>query len=93
MNEDLMNQVGVILEKNGGAGNIVAGFDMWSIFASIVFGIIGIIYFRRGKNEAEFTRIFTGIALMIFPYFVSGLIYIILAGVLLCFVPSILKKI
>ncbi len=42
------------------------------LFANLLFSLIGLIFFRRGKKEAEYNLIFLGLALMIFPYFVEN---------------------
>lgn len=43
-----------------------------SIFASLMFGTIGFIVFRRGKQESNFKLLFIGLGLMLYTYFTSG---------------------
>ncbi|MBL8013466.1 MAG: hypothetical protein JNN05_06410 [Candidatus Omnitrophica bacterium] len=38
----------------------------------MIFGSIGFVAFVYGKKMAEYKCMFIGLALMIFPYFVSG---------------------
>ena len=59
---------------------------------SIGFGIIGMGYFAIGKKRDLPSFLYSGIALMIFPYFVDGLIANILIGVGLSLAPFLLKK-
>lgn len=47
-------------------------FSISSIFASLIFGTIGIIVFRRGKKESNFKLLFIGLGLMLYTYFTSG---------------------
>jgi len=50
-----------------------------ALFASLIFGIIGIVAFRYGKKNAVFMPMLLGIVLMVFPYFVpqTWLLYLI----------------
>jgi len=59
---------------------------------SIGFGIIGMGYFSIGKKRDLPSFLYSGIALMIFPYFVDGLIANILIGAALAFTPFLLKN-
>jgi hypothetical protein len=59
---------------------------------SIGFGIIGIGYFSIGKKRDQPSFLYSGIVLMVFPYFIDGLIANILIGVALALTPFILKK-
>ncbi|MEQ1592112.1 MAG: hypothetical protein ABL892_06950 [Thiobacillaceae bacterium] len=54
------------------------------LFASILFGVIGLAAFRYGKQHALWQPLVIGIVLMVYPYFVSqtGLLYGI--GAALC---------
>lgn len=47
-------------------------FDMSSIVASIVFGIVGMWLLRKGKKEVHYPYITWGLILMMYPYFVTG---------------------
>ena len=47
-------------------------FSPSSLIAGFVFGVFGLYLFRWGKKDANFSHLFTGLALMIYPYFVSG---------------------
>jgi hypothetical protein len=59
---------------------------------SIGFGIIGIGYFSIGKRRDQSSFLYSGIALMIFPYFIEGLMANIVIGVALALTPFILKR-
>lgn len=51
-----------------------------SILASLVFGIIGFVAFRKGKKDLNFRLTLTGVALMAYPIFISGPAITWLAG-------------
>ena len=59
---------------------------------SIGFGIIGIGYFSIGKRRDQPSFLYSGVALMVFPYFIKGLMANILIGVALALTPFILKR-
>jgi hypothetical protein len=47
-------------------------FSANSIMVSLVVGIVGLALFRYGKKEERLPHLFGGIALMVYPMFVSG---------------------
>lgn len=53
-----------------------------SLFASIVFGTIGLAAFLYGKKKPAWSPLITGLALMIYPWFVeqTWLLYTIGCG-------------
>ena len=54
------------------------------IFGAIVFGLVGLAAFRRGRKRGRRRTLWLGVALMIYPYAISrtGLLYIV--GLALC---------
>ncbi|PWU22373.1 MAG: hypothetical protein C5B49_00705 [Bdellovibrio sp.] len=47
-------------------------FSLSSILSGLIFGVVGIFTFSRGKQRSSFRLILIGIALMFFPYFTHG---------------------
>ena len=43
----------------------------WYIVGAILFGIAGYIFYRRGKTTKQPSLLWTGVALMLYPYAVS----------------------
>jgi hypothetical protein len=60
----------------------VAGL-LWSV----LFGAIGLGFFMYGKKQRSISPLLAGLALMIFPYFVSSVWLMVLIGVALCAFP------
>ena len=54
------------------------------IVGAILFGIIGYVAFRRGRKATSSRLIWTGVALMVYPYAVSQTWLLWLIGVCLC---------
>ena len=43
----------------------------WYIAGAILFGIVGLIVFRRGRRAKQSNLLWIGLALMLYPYAVS----------------------
>ena len=58
-----------------------------SLFWGVIFGAIGVGFFVYGKKQAAFVPLLCGLALMIFPYFVSNTYVLVAVGVVLIAIP------
>jgi predicted membrane protein len=58
-----------------------------SLFWGMVFGAIGVGFFVYGKKQAAFVPLLCGLALMIFPYFVSNTYVLVAIGIVLIAIP------
>lgn len=70
-------------------GGVLSGFSMWGILFSLLFGVIGLFYFKRGMKESDIRLMAAGAGLLVFPYFVSDALYIALIGFALSVLPWI----
>lgn len=57
----------------------------------IIFSAIGLGYFVYGKKQLAFVPLFCGLALMVFPYFVSGDLALIGIGAVLTAIPYFVR--
>ena len=57
----------------------------------LLFGSIGLGYFIYGRKQSASVPLLCGLALMIFPYFVSNIPLLIGIGVLLVVIPYFLR--
>ena len=75
-----------ILNAYGGAGAITGGggFNWWNLISGFIFGIVGWYAFIHGKKEKQWRPMVIGVALMVYPYFVSNTLVSILIGLGLC---------
>lgn len=46
--------------------------SLGTVVASLVTGSLGFGLYLYGKNEARYPQLIAGLALMVYPYFVSG---------------------
>lgn len=63
-----------------------------AIVWNILFGAIGSGYFIYGKRQHEGVPMFCGVALMMFPFFVSSAWALFLIGVLLMAIPFVFRE-
>jgi small-conductance mechanosensitive channel len=59
---------------------VMMGLSIGGIFLAIAFSLIGFLYFRYGKKNAELSTMITGGVLMGYTYFVTKTLYILLVG-------------
>lgn len=58
---------------------------------SLVFSSIGLGYFIYGRKQKHTVAFYSGIALMVFPYFVTGTAGMITTGAILMLAPKFIK--
>ena len=63
----------------GGNGN--------TLILSVIFGAFGSGYFVYGKKQGHLSALFCGLALCVFPWFVDGVFWTVIIGVILMVVP------
>ncbi|MFL6203574.1 MAG: hypothetical protein ACJ76J_30775 [Thermoanaerobaculia bacterium] len=57
----------------------------------MIFGSIGLGFFVYGKKQQAIVPLLCGLALMIFPYFVSNVIVLVVVGVALMAIPYFVR--
>lgn len=62
-----------------------------TILWALLFGSIGLGYFIYGRRQGHKIALLAGLGLMIYPYFVSSDIAMVLIGCLLLALPYFLK--
>ncbi|WEN14157.1 hypothetical protein PY254_13030 [Rhodanobacter sp. AS-Z3] len=62
-----------------------------TLWWGLLFGSIGLGYFIYGRKQREIVPLVCGIALMAFPYFVSGAAWLIVVGVVLMVIPRFVR--
>lgn len=55
--------------------------DPKTLFLGFFFGVVGLVAFRHGKRESNMVCLLLGIALMVYPYFVSSPLATLAIGV------------
>lgn len=89
-----LGDVAKVLESmptEGATPSLMSGFSMEGIVASILFSIVGMAYTRMGKKNGPMSTMLFGIALMVFPYFVTETSNIVMIGSALTILPFIIK--
>ena len=57
----------------------------------MLFGAIGLGYFTYGKKQKAVVPLFVGMALFIFPYFISNIYVFVTAGIVLVVLPYFVR--
>jgi len=57
----------------------------------MLFGAVGVGFFIYGKRQARIMPLVCGIALMVFPWFVSGVLPTFVIGLALVAIPFVLR--
>lgn len=65
--------------------------DSSQLIWTMLFGAIGLGFFSYGKKQKAIVPLCTGIALFIFPYFVSSLYLLVLVGFILVVLPYFIR--
>ena len=65
----------------------MTGWLLWGL----LFGSVGLGYFIYGKKQRSFVPLICGLALMVFPYFVSNMVALVAIGAILCAIPYFLR--
>ncbi|MBW2247205.1 MAG: hypothetical protein JRF62_08375 [Deltaproteobacteria bacterium] len=61
---------------------------MWGV----IFGSIGLGFFVYGKKQKAIIPFFSGIGLIVFPYFISNVFILIITGIVLVALPFVIKR-
>jgi hypothetical protein len=67
-----------------------ADIQAWLLWG-VLFGSVGLGYFIYGKKQRAVVPLVCGLVLMVFPYFVSNVILLVVAGAVLCAIPYFLR--
>jgi len=65
--------------------------DITLLLWSLLFSSIGLGYFIYGRKQNHKIALYSGLSLMIYPYFVSSVMAMILVGLGLMLLPRFLK--
>jgi hypothetical protein len=63
-----------------------------SLFLGLLFGSIGLGYFIYGRKRGVVVPLVCGLVLMVFPYFISNTILLVVIGVALVAIPYFFRN-
>jgi len=63
-----------------------------TLMVSVLFSSIGAGYFLYGKKQQQFVALLTGLALCVYPYFLSNGPAIMVVGLILTAVPWFIRR-
>ena len=65
--------------------------DTSSLLWGLLFGSIGLAFFVYGRRQKMVVPLVCGVALMIFPYFVSNTMLLVILGLALMAIPYFVR--
>jgi hypothetical protein len=65
--------------------------DTSTLLWGLLFGSIGLGFFLYGRKQKTVVPLLTGLALMVFPYFVSNTILLVTVGIVLIAIPYFVR--
>ena len=66
-------------------------FDTWTLILGLVFSSIGLGYFIYGKRQSDTVARLSGIALMVYPYFIDNKYAVVIVGIVLMALPKFIE--
>ncbi len=63
-------------------------FDTWTLILGLIFSSIGLGYFIYGGKQKNVVMRYSGLALIIYPYFIYNVYVILLVGFVLMALPK-----
>ena len=80
--QQILSQAARIYTEGGGtAAGSSPAFSPWALMGGILFSCIGFVAFIYGKRNSEFRPMSLGLALMIYPYVIRGVLWTYLIGI------------
>ena len=70
--------------SGGGGDGLLFGMSGWALFWGFAFGVFGWFIFRHGRKKMNPALIGIGIALMVYPYFITNTWWTFGVGAVLC---------
>lgn len=61
------------------------------LLLGVVFSSIGLGYFIFGKKQKNMVVLVSGIILMLYPYFIENIFFMLIIGIALIFLPKFIK--
>ena len=62
-----------------------------TLFMGMFFGAVGLAFFTYGKKQKVFMPLLTGVILFVIPYMITNLYLLIAIGILVCFIPYLIR--
>jgi hypothetical protein len=66
-------------------------YNTSTLIWGVIFGSIGLGFFVYGKKQKAIIPLFSGIGLIVVPYFISNVYILILSGIVLVALPYLVK--
>jgi hypothetical protein len=61
-----------------------------TLLIGLLAGVFGVAYFVYGKRQTKLTPMIAGVLLCIYPYFIDGVLWLSVVGLLLLAAPFVI---
>jgi hypothetical protein len=61
-----------------------------TVLIGMLAGVFGVAYFVYGKRQAKLVPLIAGVLLCIYPYFIEGVLWLSIVGLLLLAAPFVI---
>ncbi len=92
LNSKALLDPGSLLKQSGSLTGSGSLFSTSSLLWGLLFGAIGAMYFIYGKKQQRTVPLLSGIALCVFPYFVTNSWIMAIVGILLIALPFVIRS-
>jgi len=65
--------------------------DISTLMWGLIFGSIGLGFFVYGKKQKAVIPLFSGIGLMVIPYFIPNIFILVFSGIVLIALPYFIR--
>ena len=62
-----------------------------TLLIGMLAGVFGVAYFVYGKRQAKLVPLISGLLLCIYPYFIDGVLWLSIVGILLIAAPFVIR--
>ena len=66
--------------------------DASTLLWGVLFGSIGFGFFVYGKKQKAVIPFISGVGLMVFPYFITNVFILVVAGIIFIALPFVIKR-
>ena len=63
-----------------------------TLLIGMLAGVFGVAYFVYGKRQAKLVPMVAGVLLCIYPYFIDGVLWLSIVGLLLAAAPFVIDS-
>jgi hypothetical protein len=76
----------------GGEAHMLMSLSPLNIFLSTLFSAVGLFYLALGKRRQRGDMRLCGLSLLVYPFLVSNIVWLVVIGLLLSLLPPVIHR-